>query len=198
MSDPKPATTPTGGKKTRYQWKPWKIGLVVFAGLLVLAGGALGIMAASGGGPGESATTTAGVGGPGGSEVKGFGGTVGTTGGGNVTVEFGGSENQEEAGTYSPALLRGGVSFFVAFCLAFALRAFLRIGAIFVGIWALSVFVLAYLGWVEVHWDQIDAAFKGVTTNIGEQFQTFQTFVTGSLPSTGLAVAGLLAGFKWK
>ena len=84
------------------------------------------------------------------------------------------------------------------FIVAFALRAFLRIGAVFVGIWALSIFVLAYLGWVEVHWDQIDAAFKGVTSNIGEQFQSFQTFVTGSLPSTGLAVAGLLAGFKWK
>jgi uncharacterized membrane protein (Fun14 family) len=155
-------------------------------------------MAAGGESGGEGAVaTTDGVTGPG-SGAKGFGGTANTPGGGSVTVEFDDPETKEKAGTFSPALLRGGVSFFVAFCLAFALRAFLRIGAIFVGIWALSLFVLSYAGWVEVRWDLIDTAFKNMTTNIGEQFQSFQTFVTGSLPSTGLAVAGLLAGFKWK
>jgi len=189
-----------------YQWKFWKLATVGFAGLMVVAGGVLAIVGggepAPGPGPGvEAAGYVAGpTGDP--SMARGLtGGTAGGTGTGPEIqggVEWRVGEEPESGSAVSPALLRGGISFFVAFCLAFALRAFLRIGAIFVGIWALSLFVLAYAGWVEVHWDKIDRQFIDWTSRLGDQFASFKAFITGSLPSTGLAGLGLFTGFKKK
>ncbi len=96
----------------------------------------------------------------------------------------------------SPALVRGGISFFAAFALAFALRSFLKLFVIFAGVWVASLFFLASMGWIEVHWTIIDDQFVGWTNTLGAQFQSMSSFVTGSLPSAGLAGLGLVAGLK--
>jgi uncharacterized membrane protein (Fun14 family) len=176
-----------------YRWKPWKIAVISFAGLLVVAGG-VATMVVGGGepAPGVDAVGT-GEGPAGGYPVaRGYTGGTGPGSDAQSGVEWQVGEEPSSDGAVSPALLRGGISFFVAF------RSFLRIGAIFVGIWALSIFILAYAGWVEVHWDKIDRHFIDWTHRLGDQFASFKTFITGSLPSTGLAGLGLFTGFKKK
>ncbi|MHC5066723.1 MAG: FUN14 domain-containing protein, partial [Planctomycetota bacterium] len=118
-------------------------------------------------------------------------GTTAPTSGGS-----GSAESSDSDGAWSPALIRGGISFFAAFCLAFAFRTFLRLALVFIGIWAASLFFLDHLGWIEVHWTVIDQAFRDMTANIGRQFESVRTLVTGSLPSAGLAGLGLFTGFK--
>ena len=198
-----PATAGQAGSgqpaKKRYQWKPWKIAAVAFAGLLLVGGGALALTAGSAEPTTKSGSQDFGGTGPGGTggpeTARSLtGGATGTGIQGNFEI---GLEGQPTADSnWSPALLRGGVSFFVTFCLAFALRSFLRLAAIFIGIWALSVFLMSHAGWVTVDWNAIDSQFTGWTHNLGAQFQSLQTFIKGSLPSTGLAGLGLFTGFK--
>ena len=47
-----------------------------------------------------------------------------------------------------------------------------------------------------VDWSAIDGYFNGFVGRVGEEAQHFQTFIPGSLPSVGLATAGLVTGFK--
>ena len=85
---------------------------------------------------------------------------------------------------------------FAAFALAFALRSFLRLALVLAGLWVGSLLLLSSAGWIEVHWETIDAAFTGWTGTLGAQFRSLTAFVTGSLPSAGLGGLGLLAGFR--
>ncbi|MBN2491247.1 MAG: hypothetical protein JXQ29_10415 [Planctomycetes bacterium] len=199
MSSSESGSASAGGKKTLkgYQWKPWKVVCVAVAALFLVAGVALALTS-SGGGGGQDGAQVGPIGGAVGASgpVKGLGSGTSTTLPGGIQIGF--EDDPSSSDAWSPALLRGGISFFLAFCLAFALRAFLRLGAIFIGLWALSLFVLSYVGWVDVHWDVIDEHFMGWTHSVGEQFQSFQKFITGSLPSATLAGLGLLAGFKRK
>jgi len=99
---------------------------------------------------------------------------------------------------WTPALLRGGLSFLVGFSLAYAARTFIKIAVFFLGVWAASLFLLSSLGWIEVHWHLIDTAFASWSSTIGEQFESARTFITGSLPSAGMAGLGLVTGFRRK
>lgn len=97
---------------------------------------------------------------------------------------------------WSEAIFRYGFSFFLGFACGYAVRSFLRLALFFVGVVALSLFALDYAGFVTVEWDAMDQAFSGLLTRIQEQAQGFRSFITGSLPSAGLAGFGLLAGFR--
>jgi uncharacterized membrane protein (Fun14 family) len=180
--------------RPRYRWRPWKVLAVAFAALL-LAGG--GVLALSGGGPAEPEPRTEA---PPSSAPEGFTPpSFGpTTSPGGVVPEAPAEPADEEDGgiAWSPVLLRGGISFFAAFALAFAFRTFLRLALLFAGIWVASLLLLSSLGWIEVHWSVIDDQFVGWTRTLGEQFKSVTAFVAGSLPSAGLAGLGLLAGFR--
>lgn len=180
-----------------YKFKPWKIALIVLAiGLVVL--GFFLAQKEKGSTASDSATTQRDtLGAPPGTEtaanVKGF--TVETDSqNGGIKIDLG--DKPASDGTWSPALLRGGLSFFVAFCLAFAFRQFMRIALIFVGVWAASLFLLQHLGWVEVHWDLIEQQFDNMGSKVTEQLKSAKTFITGSLPSAGMAGLGLFTGFR--
>jgi len=187
-----------------FEWTRLKIITFSIAGLLIAAGVVLAVAGTGGGGPDETLNAAGPMGAePTGAGAQGLlpGSMPGSTGGGTTgpdaadpapTVDEGGGVS------WSPALIRGGISFFAAFALAFAFRSFLKVALIIAGVWAGAMFYLSYVGWIEVHWDVIDAAFKSVTANIGDQFQSAQTFITGSLPSTGMAGLGLFTGFKRK
>jgi len=99
---------------------------------------------------------------------------------------------------WSPAMLRGGISFFAAFALSFAFRSFLKLALIMLGIWFGLMFYLSWLGWIDVRWDIMDASFQGMAAGVGDQFRSIQSFVTGSLPSAGMASLGLYTGFRRK
>lgn len=114
------------------------------------------------------------------------------------TVAAAGEEVPADTGLkgWSPFFVKGGMSFLVAFCVGFALRTFLRLTAIFFGLFFLVLFGLSYIDIVIVDWSAIDGYFNGFVGRVGEEAQHFKTFITGSLPSVGLATAGLVTGFK--
>jgi len=97
---------------------------------------------------------------------------------------------------WSPFFVKGGMSFFVAFCVGYALRTFLKMTAIFLGLVFLVLFGLSYIDIVAVDWSAIDGYFDGFVGRVGDEAKHFKTFVTGSLPSAGLATIGLVTGFR--
>lgn len=106
------------------------------------------------------------------------------------------AENGEATGNWSPALVKGGLSFLVGFCIGYALRTFLKISAVILGICLLIIFGLSYIGAVQVDWPFIESRFDQFVTGVKDDFGQFRTFITGSLPAAGLAGLGLFTGFK--
>jgi uncharacterized membrane protein (Fun14 family) len=176
--------------RAKYHWHPWKILLFVLAGVLVAAGGVMAL-----GGKDETpARTTAPVPTTPGA-VSGVRNLFGSGGALNPAVPTPAAAPESDE-SLSPAFLRGGLSFFVAFAVAFAFRLFVKLAMFFVGLWLASLFLLSSAGYIEIHWSAIDASFTSWAGAIGKQFESFRTFIQGSLPSAGLAGAGLLAGFR--
>lgn len=108
------------------------------------------------------------------------------------------SEASEPTGMerWSPALMTGGMSFLVGFSIGYALRAFLKVSAVVVGLVLLAIFGLSYAGVVHVDWASIQSWFDTALASVKDQTAGFQTFVQGSLPSAGLAAAGLFTGVR--
>jgi uncharacterized membrane protein (Fun14 family) len=201
MSDETRSDSPEA--RPRFEWTRLRVITFAVAGILILGGVALGLFGGGGADTDALPTGPTGTGDPGlsgNSLLPGSGpgtspspetGETGETGETPSSVE-----DSETA--WSPALIKGGISFFAAFALAFAFRSFLKLALIVLGLWFAVLFYLSWLGWIEVHWDVIDAAFTGWTATLGDQFQSVQAFITGSLPSAGMAGLGLYTGFRRK
>lgn len=99
---------------------------------------------------------------------------------------------------WSPAFLKGGLGFFVAFLIGFALQAFARLFALFLGLFCLGVLSLASLGWITIEWQVAQQQFQALPGVLATQFSGFQSFLQGALPSIGMAGLGLFAGLKKK
>lgn len=97
---------------------------------------------------------------------------------------------------WSPILFKTGFSFFLAFTVAFALRSFVRIAMVGIGLVALAVFGLQYAGLLSVDWSAMADRWDGLMAWIGPQVSSFRAFLTGQLPSATAAAAGLLAGWR--
>jgi len=100
------------------------------------------------------------------------------------------------AAGWSPFFLKGGFSFLVAFCVGFATRVWLKMAALLVGTFCLTLFLLSYLGAIHVDWVTIGGWWDDLAGRIEAEVNGFKTFMTGSLPQAGLAGMGLVAGFK--
>lgn len=112
--------------------------------------------------------------------------TTGTTGGAAAAAE-------EPA---SKGIFRLGFSFLAGFCIGSFLRATLRVAAIAIGFWLLMTFALSYYGIVVVDWAAMDSLWNRFAANVEQEWGSFQRFMTGSLPATGLAITGLAVGLK--
>ena len=99
---------------------------------------------------------------------------------------------------WSPAFLKGGLGFFVAFILGFALQAFARLFALFLGLFFLGILGLSSMGWVTIEWQIAQEQFMTFPAVLSQQFSGFESFLQGSLPSVGMAGLGLFAGLKKK
>ena len=97
---------------------------------------------------------------------------------------------------WSPFFLKGSFSFFVAFCVGYATRVWLKAAALVLGTFFLGVFLLSYAGALDVDWTTLESWWDALTARVRSEAADFKTFVTGSLPAAGLAGLGLLAGFK--
>jgi uncharacterized membrane protein (Fun14 family) len=197
-----------GGDPRRFELPRWKKLLLATAALFVLVGFALRAAADEAPGSGTSvarddAATTA----PGTRTSLVPGGTPGTfpeTSPGappeDPTREPG-SDPDASAATdrpsdWSPFFIKGGFSFFVGFCIGYALRAFFKISAVALGLVFLVLFALQYFELIQVDWAAADTLFDAAVDKVAGELGSVKGFVTGSLPSAALAAGGLYAGFK--
>jgi uncharacterized membrane protein (Fun14 family) len=184
-----PASTPGPRQREgKTRMSGVQIALLVVS-ILVMAGGvALGVAAGSKPAPEpQSAPGTSGLAsGLVGDDQSG----VSTSGAGSAPHSSG------EASDWSPAIFRLGFSFFAGFCIAFALRTFLRLTMVVAGVVLLLLFGLQYAGFVEVNWGKIGADYDSFVAWLSAQVRSFHAFITGYLPSSASAAAGLLLGFK--
>ena len=102
----------------------------------------------------------------------------------------------EDESPWSPFLIKGGGGFLMGFCIGFALRKFLRMSMFVGGVVLAGLFAFQYLGVISVDWAAIQGQIDGAGAWLNTQFDSFQTFLAGALPAGGLAVFGLVAGFK--
>ncbi len=103
----------------------------------------------------------------------------------------------EDESPWAPLAMKGGLSFAVAFAAGYALRTFLKLTIVVAGVVALAIFGLQKAGIVgEIDWSVAQGYWDSLTANVGKQFESFKTFVTGSLPSAGAGSVGLISGFR--
>ncbi len=97
---------------------------------------------------------------------------------------------------FSPALFRLGLGFFAGFCIAFALRTFLKLSILAVGLALLVVAGLQFAGLIDTDWAAIHKHYDALVGWLADQTASFRRFLTGYLPSSAAGALGLLAGFK--
>jgi uncharacterized membrane protein (Fun14 family) len=107
-------------------------------------------------------------------------------------------EGEEPVDVWSPAIFRMGFSFFAGFAIAYALRMFVKVSVISIGIFLLAMFGLQYAGFIEVNWTMVGERYETFSAWFGDQFKDFSTFVTGYLPSAATGTGGLAIGFMKK
>lgn len=106
------------------------------------------------------------------------------------------AEDAEPELRWSPVLFKTGFSFFIAFTIGFALRSFLQLALVAVGLLALAVFGLQFAGLLSVDWTAMSDRWDGLLAWLGPQVSSFRAFITGQLPSATTATAGLIAGWR--
>ncbi len=99
---------------------------------------------------------------------------------------------------WSPSLVRGGFSMFIGFAMGYAIRAFMKLATIIIGGYFLVLTLMAYAGWVEIHWTVIEGQFDRSVASLEAQFSSFKAFLMGSIPSAGLGALGLASGLRQK
>lgn len=207
------------GSKERWQFARWKKVLAAGALLLIVVGAGLQATTLIGG---DSGAESAGAGSSDLELARGSSGS-GSSGSGSAKTSFAGNsllptsssgasgsddggepnslprietQAEDEGGNWSPALMKLGFSFFVGLAIGYAVRAFLKVTLLFAGIVLLAVFGLNYFGLVQVDWSAMEGVWDSFIANVQDEAGHFKTFITGSLPSAGMAGLGLFTGFK--
>lgn len=98
--------------------------------------------------------------------------------------------------TWSPAIFRAGFGFFTGFSIAYAMRAFVKISITIIGLALLALFGLQYAGIIDVNWSALEQHYDATAAWLGDQTESFMRFLTGYIPSTAAAIAGLTIGFR--
>ncbi len=195
----------TGELLERIGLAPWQKLLAVLS--LALGGAGLAMGGASTGPPVDTAVAVSDTAGgdqgenQGGAmmSAQGFAPAGGSAGAEGQTLigEVGPGEPVEEPSFWAPLLAKGGLSFFIAFCIGYALRAAVKVTMIGVGLIALATFGLQKAGIIsEIDWARAQGFWGDLTSNLGEQFASLKTFVASSLPSAASGSVGLFAGFR--
>jgi uncharacterized membrane protein (Fun14 family) len=103
-----------------------------------------------------------------------------------------------EVNDLSPFMVKGGFGLFIGFAIGFAMRAFLRLAIVIIGFYLLVLTMMAYAGWIEIHWNLMEGQFNNLLSSLSQQFESFRTFLTGAIPASGLTLVGLAVGLRRK
>ena len=166
------------------QMAVWKQALVAVSIVMMGAGVALPFMLPS---PAPAQTTS-------GDLPPGAQGFAPTGEGGEGAAVAGDDATSE----ISPAIFRLGFSFFVGFAIAFAVRSFVRISLMVVGLYLLLTFGLEYAGLLEVRWGAVAEQYDSLAGWLRAETESFKAFVTGRVPAAAAGLAGLGIGFTRK
>jgi uncharacterized membrane protein (Fun14 family) len=100
-------------------------------------------------------------------------------------------------GEWAPSLVRGGFSFFVAFCIGYALRTFAKISFLVLGAVFLTLASLSHFGFIEVHWDRIETQFDSIVRTFrSDSNGGLGSFLQANLPSGVMGSLGVVAGLR--
>ena len=99
-----------------------------------------------------------------------------------------------DVAAWKPALFRLGFGFFAAFCVAYTLRAFLKLTLIVAGVVLIGLVALQQAGAIVVNWDVVAALFEDAGRWLSAQFESLQTLLTGYLPTSAAALGGGILG----
>lgn len=97
---------------------------------------------------------------------------------------------------WSQPLMKFGFSFVVGFCIGYALAVFMKLTVFAVGLLVLALFGLQYGDVIDVNWHSIQAHYDAFLAWLQPRASGFRAFITGHLPSVGMAALGILTGFK--
>jgi uncharacterized membrane protein (Fun14 family) len=103
-----------------------------------------------------------------------------------------------EVNDLSPFMVKGGFGLFIGFAIGFAMRAFLRLAIVIIGFYLLVLTMMAYAGWIDIHWNLMEGQFNNLLSATGGQFESFKTFLTGAIPASGLTLVGFAVGLRRK
>jgi uncharacterized membrane protein (Fun14 family) len=96
--------------------------------------------------------------------------------------------------TTSAGVFRLGFSFVAGYCIGAFLRTTARFAAVAFGFWLVMTLLLAGNDLLTVNWTGIDQLWDRFWG--GVEWNSFERFLTGSLPAAGLASVGLYAGLR--
>ncbi|TVQ76090.1 MAG: hypothetical protein EA380_09395 [Phycisphaeraceae bacterium] len=105
---------------------------------------------------------------------------------------------EPDSSVLSPAIFQMGFGFFIGFAIAFALRTFIKISLVAMGLFALALFGLEYIGLLSVQWGAIADRYDSFSAWLSAQTESFSAFITGQIPSAATAIAGFAVGFSRK
>ncbi len=98
----------------------------------------------------------------------------------------------------SGAVFRLGFGFFAGFAIGYAVRAFVKVSLIVIGVGLLALFGLQYAGLITVDWARVSGGFESFGSWATAQTKDFANFITGYLPSAGAGLAGAFVGLRRK
>ncbi|MCD6339581.1 MAG: hypothetical protein J7M29_09420 [Verrucomicrobia bacterium] len=96
----------------------------------------------------------------------------------------------------APFFVKGGFGMLIGFAIGYAIRLFMRLTLFVVGVYFLILTMMAYAGWVEIHWAEMFADFRSLFGGLSQQFASFRHFLNGSIPSAGLTALGFYIGAR--
>jgi uncharacterized membrane protein (Fun14 family) len=99
--------------------------------------------------------------------------------------------------TAAPAIFRFGLSFLAGFALGFVLKKFIKISLLVGAVLAAAIWGLQASGLFTLPWDQIHTHISDSLSWMKGQAEGFKEFITGYLPSSMAAAAGVFIGL-WR
>ena len=98
----------------------------------------------------------------------------------------------------SPDVARLGGSYLGGFFIGWAFRRFLRMAALIAGGLLAGIAVLENTGWIDLDWSAAEAQISHGIAAVHRGAEGLKHILSGYLPSTGAAAAGVFFGFRKK